>query len=97
MTTSVSVDTRLKSKIESMTEYNNGVYSINFKDIEDTFWFDSYEYMQNFLREQDSERFYDKELRKGYFDYINENNDTIRYYVEVNRGKVLSYKEKIIN
>ena len=44
-----------------------------------------------------TERVGDKELRKGYFDYIDEYGDTHRYFInEVARGKILSFTEEIV-
>ena len=93
---SVMVDTKLKNKIESMNEYNKGVCSIKFKDMDDTFWFNTKSELQEFLNKQSVERFWDKELRKGYFDYINDCGDTLRYFVEVVRGKVTSYRDVVV-
>jgi hypothetical protein len=96
MTESVMVDLRLKNKIESMKEWENDVCSISFKDLDDTFWFGSKLELQEFLNIQASERFYDKELRKGYFDYINENNETLRYHIESKRGILTLLNEECL-
>ena len=91
MKEAVFIDTRLKSKIEYLTNC-----SVRFKDMDDTFWFETYEELQEFLSKQSVERFYDKELRKGYFDYINENGETFRYFIEVFRGKITSVREEYL-
>lgn len=93
---SLSVDSKMKSKIESLMEWENDVYSIKFKDINDTFWFNDKITLQEFVRKQEVERFYDKSLRKGYFDYINENNELIRYAVSAYRGQLTVLNENII-
>lgn len=96
MNNSVLVDNRMKSKIEELYEFNNNACMVKFKDLDDSFFFnDKYE-LQEFLNEQTVERFYDKELRNGYFDYKNENNNIIRYYIEVNRGNLELINEEVI-
>jgi hypothetical protein len=92
---SVMIDVRMKSKIESLTEWGK-VCSVKFNDIHDTFWFSDKNMLQEFLHNQAAERFYDKELRKGYFDYINEHSETLRYHVESNRGTLTLLKEECI-
>lgn len=96
----ISVDSRIKSKIESLTDLssseNNICYLLKFKDIDDTFIFGSDTELYDFMGRQISERFYDKELRKGYFDYVNENNETLRYHVEVKRGTFVAVRDENI-
>lgn len=89
----VSMDKRLKIKIESLIEWGNDVYSISFKDLNDTFWFNKKTDLQEFVKRQEVERFYDKQLRKGYFDYINENNELVRYDINCNRGNLTVVNE----
>ncbi|WP_125154526.1 hypothetical protein [Clostridium rectalis] len=85
----VMIDSRLKKNIESLMIYENGCCSVKFKDIEDTFWFDKVEDLQEFMLIQAKERYYDKSLRKGYFRYINENNEEVIYKINnVSRGKL---------
>lgn len=93
MTNGILIDTRLKSKIEDAYEIN-GVYTIKFKDIQDAFWFGDKVEFQDFLNIQAKERYYDKELRDGYFDYRNENNETLRYYITSKRGTLTVTKEE---
>lgn len=92
----LSIDTRLKSKIENMFKYENGSCSVKFVDVEDVFWFNDKNDLQEFLRHQEVERFFDKQLRKGYFDYMNENEDTLRYFVTVVRGKYQSVEVDVM-
>jgi len=97
--TSAIMDTRLKNRIESSIDWSrdsNESYSVKFKDLEDTFWFNSWDKLQEFLNNQVSERFYDKELRKGYFDYINKYGETLRYHVESKRGTLTLLNEECI-
>lgn len=82
---SVMVDRKLKSKIEDMSELQ-GAFVIKFKDLSDSFWFSDKNEVQEFLNVQSRERYYDKQLRKGYFDYINDANELLRYHVKANRG-----------
>jgi hypothetical protein len=100
MKKSISVDSRIKSKIESLVDLsrdeNNICYLVKFKDIDDTFIFGSDTDLYNFMGIQIRERFYDKELRIGYFDYINENGETLRYHVESQRGAFISVKDENI-
>lgn len=96
MNHTVLIDRRLKGKIESLMEYDiedNICYTVRFKNIDDMFWFESEVDLYNFMKEQASERFYDKELRKGHFNYINEYGETLRYYIETKRGTIILYNE----
>ena len=95
----IYMDSRLKRKIESLTDMSrDGIesYVVRFKDLMDAFWFNSKEDLQNFVRGQEVERYFDKSLRKGYFDYTNEYNETFRYYVECERGSLNLIKEECI-
>lgn len=100
MANSVMVDTRMKSKIESLMDLsenkNKQCYMVKFKDLQDAFFFGSKVEIQEFLNNQTVERFYDKKLRKGYFDYINEHGDTLRYHVESNRGTLILLNEECL-
>ena len=96
MNKSIIIDSRLKSKIEELMEWNENYYSVKFKDLNDTFWFSDCIELQKFLHEQVSERFYDKSLRKGYFDYINEYDETFRYHIEPKRGTLTLLKEECL-
>lgn len=90
----VMIDRKLKRKVESAKKYKDSVCSVRFKDLKDTFWFDTVEHLQEFLNEQSSERYYDKELRKGYFDYVNDANEVLRYHVKSNRGTLEVIREE---
>ena len=95
--TTVIMDNRLKKNIESLYKYENGSCSIKFKDINDTFWFNDKEELQDFVNNQASERYYDKSLRKGYFDYVNEYNEKFRYQISnVCRGKLELQEEFVV-
>lgn len=86
---SIIIDSRLKKNIESLYEYKGGSCLVKFKDIDDTFWFNNYKELQEFVNNQAAERYYDKSLRKGYFDFINDYNETLRYKIIDNiRGKL---------
>lgn len=90
---SVMIDTRLKRKVEKIYSLQ-GALTIRFKDIQDAFWFDNETELQEFLNVQVRERYYDKSLRQGFFDYVNENNETYRYYVSSNRGTLTVINEE---
>jgi hypothetical protein len=92
----VLMDSRMKSKIEDIMEWNNDVYSVKFKDLDDAFWFGSKVDLQEFLNNQAQERFYDKELRKGYFDYVNDAGETLRYHIQSNRGTLTLLEEECL-
>lgn len=89
----VMIDSRLKRKIAE-AHYLNGNVIVRFKDIQDAFWFDDKIVLQEFLNVQARERYYDKDVRKGYFDYINEYNETYRYFVSSNRGRLTVINEE---
>lgn len=94
---SIIIDSRLKKNIESLYEYKGGSCSVKFKDIDDTFWFNNYKELQEFVNNQAAERYYDKSLRKGYFDFINDYNETLRYKIINNiRGKLRVKEECMI-
>ena len=95
----ITIDSRLKSKIEELTDYSKGenaCYMVRFKDLDDAFWFSNDSDLYKFMAEQVSERFYDKELRKGYFDYENDEGETIRYHYVVKRGSFTSVIDNIL-
>lgn len=76
---------------------NDDIMCIMLKDIEEAFWFVDEVLAQDFLNIQAIERVYDKELRKGYFDYVDEYGATHRYYInKLVRGKITSFTEEII-
>lgn len=98
MKESIIIDSRLKKNIKEMMHYNNDCCSVKFKDLDDTFWFDNKYLLNNFLNNQASERYFDRSLRKGYFDYTNEYDETFRYYIEANRGTLKMLRdEEFIN
>ena len=92
----IFINKRLKSKIDSMYIYKNGSYSIRFKDLEDNFHFSNYETLFEFIRQQERERYADKSLRKGYFLYINEYDETFKYIVECKNGALKLIKEEFV-
>jgi hypothetical protein len=100
MNNSVIIDSRLKSKIEelmdSSPDENTPCYSVRFKDLDDAFWFGDKIKLQEFLHNQAVERFYDKELRKGYFDYVNEHEETFRYHIVSKRGTLTLLNEEFV-
>lgn len=76
---------------------NQDVLSIHLDDIGESFYFDDEAEIQNFLNKQSIERFGGKSLRNGYFDYVDEYQETHRYVINVNKnGEISSYYEKII-
>lgn len=96
MKKTILIDSRMKSKIEDIMEWKNDVCSVKFKDLDDTFWFNKHEELQEFIRNQEVERYYDKSLRKGYFDYTNEHNEIFRHYIESKRGTLTLLEENFI-
>jgi len=92
----IVIDSRMKKIIKVFT-HPTGDVSVNLNDIDETFWFKNKTMAQIFLTEQSTERFADKSLRKGYFDYIDEYDVIHRYNInEVLRGKIISFEEKIV-
>lgn len=100
MKNSVNIDSRLKSKILELMDLspdeNTPCYCVKFKDLDDAFWFGDKIELQEFLHKQAVERFYEKELRKGYFDYVNEHNETFRYHVLAKRGTLTLLNEECV-
>ena len=89
----ILIDTKLK-KIIKLIEWN-GCYSVYLKDIDELFWFDDKIGVQEFLNIQARERFYDKELRKGYFEAMNEVKEIFIYKIlEMNRGVITKFECK---
>ncbi len=75
---------------------NEDVLSIHLNDIGESFYFDNPITAQDFLNKQSIERFGDKKLRSGYFDYIDEYGAVHRYTVDsLIRGKILSFSESV--
>ena len=58
----IVIDHRLKSKIESLFIIGE-CYMIKFKDLEDTFFFDTYSGLQEFVNTQDVKGFTIKKKR----------------------------------
>ena len=72
------------------------ILSIHLNDIGESFYFDNPVAAQDFLNKQSIERFGDKELRAGYFDYTDEYGTTHRYDIKsLARGKIISYSEEV--
>lgn len=92
---SVMIEKKMKNKIESLIEYTENAYSIKFTDLEDTFWFNNIDELQEFLNQVTRER-YHAEVSKGCFLYRNEHDETLKYYVESNRGTLTLLKEELI-
>lgn len=75
---------------------NEDVLSIHLDDIDESFYFDDPDVAQDFLNKQSIERFGDKELRKGYFDYIDEHETIHRYRITPSSiGKIIGYTEEV--
>jgi pyrimidine operon attenuation protein/uracil phosphoribosyltransferase len=93
------IDSRLEKFIprDDRISWDGGIYSVRFTDIDVTFWFDDISKLQDFLNLHAKERFYDQDVRNGYFDYIDETGSTIRYHLdEVKRGKILVFHEEML-
>lgn len=94
----ILIDTRIKRFVEGHLDADNeNIMCIRLKDIDESFWFSDEILAQEFLNIQAIERVYDKELRKGYFDYVDENGLIHRYFIhKVERGKIISFKEWVL-
>lgn len=94
----ILIDTRIKRFVEGHLDADNeNIMCIRLKDIDESFWFSDKVLAQEFLNIQAIERVYDKELRKGYFDYTDECGTIHRYYInKVERRKITSFKEEVI-
>ena len=94
---SIIIERKMKNKVESMYKHSDKAYSIKFKDLDDTFWFDSVVDLQDFLNQVERERYYDKEVKKGYFTYTNEHGERFKYNVKSNRGALTLLSEEFIS
>lgn len=75
---------------------NEDVLSIYLSDIGESFHFDNKVVAQDFLNKQSIERFGDKELKTGYFDYTDEFGTIHRYIIKsLTRGKIIAYSEEV--
>lgn len=94
----IIIDARIKRFVEGcLFGQNNETISIRLNDVDETFWFENEAEAQEFLNKQIAERVADKELRKAYFDYMDECGETHRYFInEITRGKIISFKEEIV-
>lgn len=94
----ILIDTRIKTFVDGcLFGENDESISIRLKDIDETFWFENEIAAQEFLNKQATERVGNKELRKGYFDYNDDNGETHRYIInEMKRGNIISFTEEII-
>lgn len=94
----IMVDKRMMRFIQSLCEWQEDVWSVTITDLDETFWFTGKEKVQEFLNNQVTERFGDRALRKGYFDYVNDHQETERYIIEVVlRGKIVAFRTEILN
>ena len=93
----ILIDTRINRCVEGcLLGENDETISIRLKDIDETFWFENEVAAQEFLTKQVTERVGDNELRKGYFDYVDEYGDMHIYFInKTERGKILSFTEDI--
>lgn len=95
--TVIVMDSRLKKFAEETNIWKDDVCSIFLKDIDETFWFNTPSELQEFVHVQARERFYDKSMRKGYFDYMNEHGETHRYHIEeLMRGEIKKFREEVV-
>lgn len=94
----ILIDKRIQRFVEGyLDEDNENIMCIKLKDIDESFWFSDKTLAQEFLNIQAIERVYDKELRKGYFDYVDEHGLIHRYFIHnVERGKITSFKEEVV-
>ena len=94
----IVIDTRIKRFIEGyIVGENEDIIAIKLNDIGETFWFDDKIKVQELLNEKVTEGIYDKELRKGYFDYVDEYGIIHRYYInKLVKGKITIYNEEIV-
>lgn len=92
------IDTRIQRFVEGcLLGENDDTISIRLKDVDETFWFENEVAAQDFLNKQVTERVADKELRKGYFDYLDEYGTNHRYFInEVVKGKIISFTEETV-
>ena len=95
----ILIDKRIQRFIKGeLWGESDDVMCIMLTDIDEAFWFADEVSAQEFLSIQAIERVYDKELRKGYFDYTDECGTIHRYYInKVERGKITSFKEEVIS
>lgn len=94
----ILIDKRIRRFVEGvLCGENENTICIILKDIDEAFWFSDELVAQEFLNRQAIERVYDKELRKGYFDYVDEYGTTHRYYIDkLVRGKITSFREEVV-
>ena len=92
------IDTRIKRFVEGyFLGENDETIGIYLKDIDETFWLENEILAQDFLNKQVTVRVADNELRKDYFDYVDEHKETHRYFInKVVRGKIISFTEEIV-
>ena len=94
---SIIIGRKMKNRIEEAYKFNDNAYSIRFKDLKDTFWFSSIADLQDFINQVERERYYDKEVKKGYFTYTNEHGERFKYNVKSNRGALTLLSEEFIS
>lgn len=76
---------------------NMTTYSVYLKDVDMSFHFETEKEVQDFLNKQATERFSAKELRKGYFDYVNEHKETHRFLIkDLYAGKIVEFEEVMV-
>lgn len=92
----IIVDERLM-KFISFIEGENGDWSISLVDLGETFLFKGKEFAQLFLNEQAVERFGGERLRKGYFEYVNDDAEIERYNIKkLFKGRIEEFDVEIV-
>lgn len=93
----IIIDKKLEKFVKGcLLGEHEDILSIHLNDIGESFYFDEQVAAQDFLNKQSIERFGDKELRAGYFDYTDEYGTMHRYIIKsLARGKIIAYSEKV--
>ena len=93
----ILIDKRIQKYVDGCVYVEDKAISVHLKDIDETFWFDSELAVKEFLNKQVIERVGDPELRKNSFYYKNPEGENHRYLITVNRGKIVSYIEEVMD
>ena len=82
-------------KFIDVFEWEDNTFSLLLKDLDENFWFESKEELQQIITTQCTERFSDN--KQGYFDYTNEHNEVFRYKIEeLRKGEIIKFSEGLI-
>lgn len=94
----ILINPRIKRFFEfTVLGETHNVLFVHLSDIDESFVFDDIDKVYDFIHAQERERTFHKETRLGYFDYVDENNERRRYYInKMFREKIVEFTDEVV-